>query len=165
MSSQLIDGLSYIHEILLLFHGTLGCNTVLLSQDGKIKIGTLKTLEIELKADVFDTANIAESILERKVFSDKRGSSDIKSIGTIMVELMEPATSILDPSSTVLEEPDKWRDEVGIKDFLAATQRDSLSRLKEHLFLPPEPQGSWLERHVFAAVRAAKIPWEKHSLT
>jgi len=48
-----------------------------------------------------------------------------------MIELMEPATSILDPISAVLEEPEKWRDELGIKDFLAATQRHPLPQLKE----------------------------------
>jgi len=48
-----------------------------------------------------------------------------------MIELMEPATSILDPSSAVLKEPEKWRDELGIKDFLAATQRHPLPQLKE----------------------------------
>ena len=47
-----------------------------------------------------------------------------------MIELMEPATSILDPNSTNLKGPEKWRDESGIKDFLAATQRHSLSQLK-----------------------------------
>ena len=56
--------------------------------------------------------------------------NDIKRIGIIMVELMEPTTSILNPSSTVLKTPEKWRDELGIKDFLAATQRDSLAQLK-----------------------------------
>jgi len=75
-------------------------------------------------------ANIAESILEQKVFSAEKGMIDIKGIGVIMVELMEPTTSILNPSSTVLKNPEKWRDELGIKDFLAATQRDSLTQLK-----------------------------------
>ncbi|KAL9132040.1 MAG: hypothetical protein Q9217_000168 [Psora testacea] len=110
---ELVGGLSYIHEKLSLYHGTLSCSNVLLNQDGKIKI-----------------ANIAESILERKVFSAERGLADIKRIATIMIELMEPATSILDPSSTVLKNPQKWRDELGIKDFLDATQRNSLPELK-----------------------------------
>ena len=95
------------------------------------------------------------------------------------MELMEPATSILDPKTTTLRVPEKWSDGLGIKDFLAATQRRPLSVLKaassppsvqtrtnsyQHLFLPSEPQGAWLERHVFAAVRAARVPWERPSL-
>ncbi len=47
-----------------------------------------------------------------------------------MIELMEPATSTLDPSSTVLKDPEKWRDDLGIKDLLGATQRHPLSQLK-----------------------------------
>ncbi len=126
--------------------------------------------------------HIAESILERKVFSADRGLTDRKRIASIMIELMEPSTSILDPISAVLEEPEKWRDELGIKDFLAATQRLPLPQLKElslpstlwwrvltwshqHPFLPPKPQGSWLQPYVFAAVRAANILWDKPSLS
>lgn len=104
---------------------------------------------------------------------------DTKCIGTIMMELMEPATSILDPETTILRAPKKWSDGLGIKEFLAATQRSPLSVLRaassptsvrlvltnfQHLFLPSEPQGAWLERHVFAAVRAARVPWERPSL-
>jgi len=52
-------------------------------------------------------ANIAESILEQKVFSAKKGMIDIKSIGVIMIELMKPTTSILNLSSTVLKNSEK----------------------------------------------------------
>ena len=48
-----------------------------------------------------------------------------------MIELMEPATSILDPGSVILKEPDKWRKESGIKDFLERTQHRTLRELKE----------------------------------
>ncbi|MCJ1360236.1 MAG: hypothetical protein MMC33_010239 [Icmadophila ericetorum] len=134
---DIVNGLLYIHEKLLLYYGTLGCSAVLLNQDGEIKI-----------------ANVAEAILERKVFSAVMAMADIKCIGTIMMELMEPATSILDPCSTVLKNPEKWRDESGIKDFLAATQdNNSLRQLKE-------THGSCLRCQVFAAIRAAKIPWD-----
>jgi len=52
-------------------------------------------------------ANIAEFILEQKVFSAEKGMTDIKGIGVIMIELMKPTTSILNPSSTVLKNPEK----------------------------------------------------------
>jgi serine/threonine protein kinase len=39
---QLVNGLSYIHENLRLYHGKLGFDTVLLNQDGKVKIGRFK---------------------------------------------------------------------------------------------------------------------------
>jgi len=47
-----------------------------------------------------------------------------------MMELMEPATSILDSKTTALAAPERWSDELGIKDFLAKTQRSPLSELK-----------------------------------
>lgn len=75
-------------------------------------------------------ANIAEFILEQKVFSAEKGMIDIKGIEVIMIELMKPTTSILNPSSTVLKNSEKWRDELSIKDFLAATQWDFLTQLK-----------------------------------
>jgi hypothetical protein len=58
--------------------------------------------------------------------------ADINSIGTIMIQLMEPASIFLDRKPTVLKEPDKWSDESGIKAFLAAAQQDysSLSQLR-----------------------------------
>jgi hypothetical protein len=73
-------------------------------------------------------ANIAESILKKKIFVAERGIADIKSIGNIMMELMDPATILLDSNSTVLREPDKWK--AGIKDFLTATQYNSLPQLR-----------------------------------
>jgi hypothetical protein len=39
---QLVNGLSYIHEKPRLYHGTLDFDTVLLNQDGKVKIGRFK---------------------------------------------------------------------------------------------------------------------------
>lgn len=72
-------------------------------------------------------ANIAEFILEQKVFSAEKGMINIKNIKVIMIELMKSTTSILNPSSTVLKNSEKWRDELSIKDFLAATQWNSLT--------------------------------------
>lgn len=48
-----------------------------------------------------------------------------------MMELMEPTTYILDARSTKLKDVDKWKDGLGIEDFLAATQHRSLQELKE----------------------------------
>ena len=48
-----------------------------------------------------------------------------------MMELMEPTTSILEPHSIVLRDKGKWKDSLGIKDFLTATHRRSLRELKK----------------------------------
>ncbi len=52
-------------------------------------------------------ANIAEFILEQKVFSAEKGMINIKNIKVIMIELMKSTTSILNPSSTVLKNSEK----------------------------------------------------------
>ena len=36
---QLLDGLSYLHKELTLYHGALSCGTILLNLDGRVKIG------------------------------------------------------------------------------------------------------------------------------
>ncbi len=91
-----------------------------------------------------------------------------------MMELIEPTTYILDPQSTKLKDPDKWKNSLGVEDFLAATQHKSLQELKQvsplidpdlemysdtnkHDFLPQEPLGTCLASHVFCALRAARL--------
>ncbi len=39
MESQLLDGLSYLHKELARYHGALSCGEILLSLDGRVKIG------------------------------------------------------------------------------------------------------------------------------
>lgn len=113
-----------------MYHGNLSCGTVLLRQDGKIKIGKVRRSKAVAKLTRVST-NIADSVLQRKVISSDKADTDIKCIGNIMMELMEPGTSILDPQTTTLAYPEKWKDGLGIKDFLAATQHSVLSSLKK----------------------------------
>jgi len=57
-----------------------------------------------------------------------------------MMELMEPMTYILDAGSTRLKDADKWKDGLGIEEFLAATQYKSLQELKEvSSLIDPDP--------------------------
>ena len=91
-----------------------------------------------------------------------------------MMELMEPMTYILDAQSRKLKDSDKWKNGLGIEDFLAATRHKSLRELKEvsslidldlwmysdatkYDFLPQEPLGTCLASHVFCALRAARL--------
>lgn len=48
-----------------------------------------------------------------------------------MMELMEPETSLLDPGSITLQHPEKWKDSLGIKSFLAATNESRLVDLEK----------------------------------
>ena len=85
-----------------MYHGSLTCGTVLLRQDGKIKIGMLCYNQVKSDVSYYIVANIAESILEKKTISPVKALIDIKCIGTIIMEFMEPATSILDSKTTAL---------------------------------------------------------------
>ena len=90
-----------------MYHGSLTCGTVLLRQDGKIKIGMLCHDQVKSDVSHHTVANIAESILEKKTISPAKALTDTKCIGTIMMELMEPATSILDSKTTALAAPER----------------------------------------------------------
>ena len=43
---------------------------------------------------------------------------------------MEPVTYVANRQSTKLQHPQKWKDGTGIKDFLGATQHESLETLQ-----------------------------------
>lgn len=55
---------------------------------------------------------------------------DVRSVGTMMMELMEPETSLSNPGSITLQHPERWKDSLGIKSFLAATAMSRLIDLK-----------------------------------
>jgi len=143
---QLVAGLSYIHEELLLCHEDLGCATILLNIDGIVKI-----------------ANIGESFI-RSITTAESKQDDVRSLGFVMMELMEPTTYMLNPRSTELQTPEKWKDGSGIKGFLSATQSQSLEQLRNHAFLPTEALAKCLKAHVFCALVAAGIHWDIISL-
>lgn len=144
---QLVAGLSYIHEKILLCHGDLSCGTILLNLDGMVKI-----------------ANIGESFIRNIVITAESKRDDVRSLGFVMMELMEPTTYILSPHSTELRNPEKWKDGSGIKDFLSATRDQSLEQLKNHPFLPKEPFAKCLKAHVFCALITAGTHWDILSL-
>lgn len=47
-----------------------------------------------------------------------------------MMELMEPDTSMLYPDSITLQQPEKWSENTGIQEFLAATETSSSDDLR-----------------------------------
>ena len=119
-------------------------------------------------------ANVGDSFIENRQLNPDSERNDIRSIGDIMMELMEPTTYILDAQSTKLKDSDKWKNTLGVEDFLVATQHKSLQELKQvrclvdldlgmysdtkkHDFLPQEPLGTCLASHVFCALRAARL--------
>jgi len=119
-------------------------------------------------------ANVGDSFIEKRQLNPDSERDDVRGLGAIMMELMEPTTYILDAQSTKLKDSDKWKNGLGVEDFLAATQHKSLQELKQvsslidldlgmfsdtnkHDFLPQEPLGTCLASHVFCALRAARL--------
>ena len=66
--------------------------------------------------DLTALANIGDCILEERRLTDTTKRDDARSIGYMMVELMEPATSFLNGQTIESEHPEKWNDNTGIRD-------------------------------------------------
>ena len=79
-------------------------------------------------------ANIIRPILDNHVIRSRQAEFDVQSVGYMMLELMEPATSILWPKTIVLKNPERWENQE-IKDFLSATRNLTLTELQEVVFL------------------------------
>lgn len=56
---------------------------------------------------------------------------DIRSVGYMMLELMEADTSLARPKSIQLQRPENWKNGTGIKEFLEATHTMSREQLRE----------------------------------
>lgn len=69
-------------------------------------------------------------MIEKREINEHMAQKDIRAIGLIMVELMEPETSMLYPNSITLQQPEVWNKNTGIKEFLAATETSSLDDLR-----------------------------------
>ena len=67
-------------------------------------------------------------MLEQRRLDESYAQNDIKSIGYMMMELMEEGTFHLEPGSVQLKNPDVWQPDL-IKRFLAATQTSTLAEL------------------------------------
>jgi hypothetical protein len=78
------------------------------------------------------TAEAAQ--LKRSQVTDLAKHNDIRSVGLIMIELMEPRTSALRPQRLKLQDPRAW--EAGeIINFLTDTETKSLQQLTQRPFL------------------------------
>lgn len=101
----------------------------MLNLDGSVKIGRWKFSS--LPPQLMLIANIGESFARNRIITAETRQNDIHGIGFVMMEIMEPTTYILDPGSTELRDPGKWKEGRGIQDFLKATQHQSLKDLKK----------------------------------
>ncbi|KAF3481567.1 uncharacterized protein GIQ15_04326 [Arthroderma uncinatum] len=111
---EVLLGLSYIHQQLQICHLSVKCSTIFLSTQGHIKIG-----------------GIGSAMLLQH---PKQEGRDIKSVGWMMTEIMEPGTAYPNPESILLESPGKWSHD--ILDFQKNTEHSvSQSSSPYHVFL------------------------------
>ena len=129
--SQVLGGLDYIHTKLNLYHGSIRCDNILLHRSGHIKIGEEVVSNYQRSKLIIAIANIGQCAMDGKKFTEVSGREDARCLGYMMVELMEVKTSILHPKSIELVAPGAWENSTGIKDFLLATQQNSVRTLKD----------------------------------
>ena len=71
-------------------------------------------------------------MLEQGTPTQEQKEEDVQRMGLIMIEIMEPATSLEDRGSTTLRYPERWSGNTEIHAFLSATaDRCSARTLKE----------------------------------
>ncbi len=98
-----------MHKELQLYHGDLHCGNILVSKEGRIKIGNGSAPQARLDAADSNVAlNVGDSMIEGRVISKDMAHKNLRGLGLIMVELMEPKTSTLNPDSIILQQPEKW---------------------------------------------------------
>ena len=69
-------------------------------------------------------------MIEEQVICKEMGHKDLRALGLVMIELMELEMSTLRPDSITLQQPEKWPKNIGILEFLAATETSSLDDLR-----------------------------------
>ena len=73
-------------------------------------------------------------MLRGRITDEQQERKDVRDVGLMMIEMMEPETSLTDPETSSLRYPEKWEEATGIKSFLCATETSSLQGL-EHVGL------------------------------
>lgn len=102
---QVVIGLLYMHEELGLAHGALDCSTILLDLNGRVKIGKFRGRP-GFGQLLICQANVGDSSIEKRQLNPDSERNDNRSLGALMMELMEPTTYIVDAQSTKLKDSD-----------------------------------------------------------
>ncbi|KAI9753301.1 MAG: hypothetical protein M4579_005220 [Chaenotheca gracillima] len=101
---EVLQGLDYLHRELRVIHGDLNCNNILLARDGP---------------------NAGTSMLQASGVVDV--SVDLRSLGLVMMRLMELGTSMKWPDDLELQHPENWSQEA--RSFLQKTKSSNCSSL------------------------------------
>jgi hypothetical protein len=99
--------------------------------------------------------------------------SDLHNLGAMLVELMEPATSLATPGTINLKTPERWSKE--LKDFIqssATANSNALAQVSntfaiqyctenwQHDFLKKSPGSHCLVPHIRIGIRSARKRWK-----
>jgi serine/threonine protein kinase len=122
LCKEILQGLAYIHEELHVQHGDVKPPNIFLTLNGQVKIG--KSIVPPLHTLLTDIGNIAVSLLQNV---NEDNSEDVKSVGRIIKEILEPGDSKKNPSSVALRNTDSGSD--NIRTFISATQTSNLRNL------------------------------------
>ncbi|KAE8407124.1 kinase-like domain-containing protein [Aspergillus pseudonomiae] len=114
---EVLNGLSYIHKDLAICHSRIQCDNIFIDKDGCVKI-----------------ADIGACLLERHQGSEQ---IDIRSLGWMMTEIMEPGTADANRRTINLEDTNKWSS--NIIDFQRQTEKLPIEHLLRHDFLAHAP--------------------------
>ncbi|PYI33117.1 kinase-like protein [Aspergillus indologenus CBS 114.80] len=123
-SHDILLGLNYIHQIHRISHGNINSNNILLATNGSVKI-----------------ANFGESILHSQDL--ELHQDDIRSIGTMIIECLEPQTS--------LQKEDCLRSKTWdpkLINFIEATKQRSAQYLLKDDFLQLSPGSPCLKPYI-----------------
>jgi hypothetical protein len=122
--TQALQGLAYMHEELHVSHGEVKSDNVFLTLHGQVKLGECRYLSLLLFTNQA-TGNVAMSLLHQRTGTELE---DVKCVGRILKEVMEPGDFKKNPSSRVLKYPADWS--AHVRTFLAATQTSKLRDLQ-----------------------------------
>jgi len=101
---------------------------VLVNRLGHVKIGKVRAQR--RKAWLILAANVGESMLRSRQTNETHERKDIRDLGLMMVEMMEPETSLMNAQTLDLRSSERWEEATGIKSFLNATKTSSLQDLR-----------------------------------
>ncbi|RAQ76853.1 hypothetical protein COH21_008696 [Aspergillus flavus] len=110
---EVLHGLRYFHRELGICCLGMSLDHILLTQAGGIKIG-----------------NVGSYMLRNNQGME---CDDVRSLGFIMMEIMEPETASSKPNVIVLMKPELWSRE--IRSFQSMTQQSSIDELLTHIFM------------------------------
>lgn len=98
-------------------------DNVFLTMNGQVKLGEhgLPSLRLSL---TMVTGNVAMCLLDQRAGTEQE---DVRGVGRILKEIMEPGDFKKNPDSRVLKHPADWSDHM--RGFLAATQTSRLRDL------------------------------------